>query len=61
MDLQQYDLDCEAKGCDFPAVVEVEVGGNDKGNKYTMSVCESHAELMHRGIPFKTSIITNKQ
>jgi hypothetical protein len=50
------DLDCEAENCSFPVEVEIEVERN-KTHKSKMLLCESHAELIEKGIPFKVRAI----
>ena len=51
-EFKRGEIDCEAENCSFPVEVEVEVERN-KTQKSVMLLCESHAELMEKGIPFK--------
>lgn len=55
-ELKRGEIDCEAENCSFPVEVEVEVERN-KTHKSILLLCESHAELMEKGIPFTMRVI----
>ncbi|MDW0315161.1 MAG: hypothetical protein QN716_07280 [Nitrososphaeraceae archaeon] len=59
-EFKRGEIDCEAENCSFPVEVEVEVERN-KTQKSVMLLCESHAELMEKGIPFKMRAIKKEQ
>ena len=40
------------QSCSFPVEVEIEIE-RDKTHKSRMLLCESHAELVEKGIPFR--------
>lgn len=51
-ELKREEIDCEAANCSFPVEVEIEIE-RDKTHKSKMLLCESHAELVEMGIPFR--------
>ena len=54
-ELKREEIDCEAADCSFPVEVEVELE-RGKSHKSKMLLCESHAELVEKGIPFRMRI-----
>jgi hypothetical protein len=51
-ELKREEIDCEAADCSFPVEVEIEIE-RGKSRKSKMLLCESHAELIEKGIPFR--------
>ena len=54
-ELKREEIDCEAADCSFPVEVEVEIE-QGKSHKSKMLLCESHAELVEKGIPFRMRV-----